>query len=260
MSRKADLFAGGFSFREQLIPGFLAVKRFLLPIIILQICAVSLVVAYYTFPTIQKFCTQLGEFKVAGGLPFVALSTIVAGVLIPECAKLITGRWEAAPNGEAYGIYLFWVSVFFAGSGFIVDSFYKIQNLVFGTNSDFAVLFTKIMVDQFVFTPIIGQTYGVLFFLWMEQGRSFKRWLAKLSFRVVFDRIIKICLPGWIYWIPMVGCIYSLPPSLQFPFFLLALACWSLVFIAIVRSFNCPISCHAQLGQNKNSQLAATYK
>lgn len=221
----------------QFLPGVRAVRIYLLPILLIQFCAIALVVAYYHVPAVASWCEWVGNLRKSAGIFFVVGGIIFAGVVIPEISKLLTGRLETRERSRDNVDSLFWLCVFFAGSGLIVDTFYKIQTNIFGSGTDVQTVVIKILVDQFLFTPLVGQTYGILFFLWLEERRDYARWLARISVRLVVGRILKVAFPGWVYWIPMVACIYSLPSALQYPFFLLAMACWSLVFVAIARSF-----------------------
>jgi len=223
--------------REFFAPGAAAALRYLPTILLLQAGAVGLVVAFYSVPDFRAVCEQFGLWKERGGLLFAALSNVVAGVFVPEAAKWLTGKGDADANVQVWLARVWWLCVMFAGGGVIVDSFYRLQALVFGPGTDFATVALKVAVDQALFTPLVGQPYAVLFFLWLEEGRSVRRWWRRLSWGLLFERVFKLALPGWVYWIPMVCCIYAMPSALQFPLFLLCMACWSLVFIAILRSF-----------------------
>jgi len=217
-------------------PAATAAMRFWPTLLLLQLCAVAVVVAFYRWEGFQKVCKEFGTWKEHGGILFAALANVVAGVVVPEVAKALTARSDSDTGSASWRIRLWWLAVLFATSGVIVDTFYRLQGLLLGTATDLRTVAVKVLVDQLIFTPFVGLPYAVLFFLWLEEGRSVSRWWRRLRWQLVVERVLRLAAPGWLYWFPMVCCIYALPLELQFVLYLPCMACWSLVFVAISRS------------------------
>ncbi|NJK90858.1 MAG: hypothetical protein HC904_02885 [Blastochloris sp.] len=216
-------------------PGLAAIRRFYLPFILVQLASVSIVISYYHLPAFQEFCLVLAEWKVRGGLLFAALSTVLAGGILPEVAKALTGKLDLSQGFNAYVSHVFWICLMFVCSGILVERFYWLQGLIFSHDIGPVTVLTKVLVDQFLFSPFMSLPYAVLYFLWLEEERSLSRTWTRLTPRLMIERSLPLLFPNWVYWIPMTACIYSLPPDLQFPLFLTALAAWSLIFVAIAK-------------------------
>ena len=52
------------------------------------------------------------------------------------------------------------------------------------------------------------------------------RWYAR--------RVLPVLLATWAVWLPVVSCVYALPPPLQIPLFNVVLCFWSLLFAHIL--------------------------
>ena len=121
----------------------------------------------------------------------------------------------------------------FAGAGIITDLQYRLFNIVIGPGTDPATVVTKVLVDQFVTTPIWGVPYWIVVYTWRSNRFSIAATLRQMTPRWYVTRCLPLLLPCWCYWIPMTALIFSLPAGLQFCLFALAIAAWSLVMIVI---------------------------
>ncbi|MFQ3670453.1 MAG: hypothetical protein SNJ84_03235 [Verrucomicrobiia bacterium] len=219
--------------RELLAPGWAVFRRFWLAFGLLQACAVVLVAAYYTTDPVSVWCDAIATFKADLGLWFILILNPVAGGVIPEICRQVTGRgdrWTRTYLAEF--TYLLGV---FATTGILVDLFYRGQALVFGDRPDVPTVAMKVLVDQLLFSPFLAQPLGVsLLFLYRVRFnviRLGQAWADGLYRRAVLPLIV----PGWLFWFPMTACIYSLPSNLQVPLFLLGMSAWSLIFVALAR-------------------------
>jgi hypothetical protein len=61
--------------------------------------------------------------------------------------------------------------------------------------------------------------------LWQELGHHF-----------FIERMLPILVTNWMFWIPGVVLIYSMPQMLQTPLFILATAIWGLLLGAVAQS------------------------
>jgi hypothetical protein len=210
--------------------GQAALRRFWRPFALIQLVAVALVVAYHASPSVRDVCAALAAWKAAGGLPLTAATAAFAGGVLPELAKLVAQRGDAAMRGRS-GEIAFNVA-FFAFNGVVVDGLYRLEALLFGTGTGPTTIAAKVAFDQFVFTPpwlllvtalYLFQTRG---FSWVATRPA----LARGFFRA---RVLPLLVPDWLFWIPMVSIVYAFPLPLQFLLFVLALAAWSLILVVI---------------------------
>lgn len=198
----------------------------------IQCLALVVVLSYYSFEAASAAFATIAQWKAQGGLGLVVLATVLSGGVLPELLK----RWlrpdaAHAPSAKEL-IHQFGM---WAGVGILVDRFYWIQGLIFGHGTDLATLLPKILVDQFIFTPLICLPFIVSWFLLYEADYQLTRWGRRLSLALLAQRILPLWLTCLCFWPIMLAIIYSLPADLQFPLFLFGNAAYSILMIFIAR-------------------------
>lgn len=113
--------------------------------------------------------------------------------------------------------------------GVTVDMLYTAQIAMFGEGRDTATMVKKMLVDQFVYSPVSNFAIVALF-AWREGG--FKtRALRQLGTRHYFtQQCLPVLIAMWCIWIPGVLVVYFMPTALQFPVASLVLVFWILIF------------------------------
>jgi hypothetical protein len=117
----------------------------------------------------------------------------------------------------------------------VVDAFYRVQLACFGAGNDWQTIVIKVLIDQFVFSPLLSNPLIVGYFSWRDAG--FRRAAARRIFGRGFylERVIPVQVAGWCVWIPGVALVYFMPPELQLPTASLIQAFWVLVFLFVNR-------------------------
>lgn len=201
------------------------------PFLLIQVAAAALAFAYYGSPGLQAVAAHIMRWKEAGGLPFAFAVGVMAGGVVPEIAKTLTGRlrsfdraWlsKAAFTGMVYGIVATEVDVFYRG-----------QAVLFGDGRDPLTLAIKTAVDMFLFSPLLCVPTAVLLFRWRKRGYSFRNGGRAFSWRFYRARVLPAMVPCWAFWIPILLCVYAMPTNLQFVFAQMAEAAWSILFVFI---------------------------
>jgi len=118
----------------------------------------------------------------------------------------------------------------------VVDTIYRTQTLMFGSQVDFATVLKKTLVDQFIVTPFMTMPFTVLVFEWKHQGYRFAGLSRVFSLRFYKQKILPTIVSGVGFWLPVVILVYCLPPLLQFPLFTLALTLWVMIITWISHS------------------------
>jgi hypothetical protein len=213
-------------------PAWLAARKRLGAMILIQVCGAVLVAAYYTWPSVQEAMGTVGAVKERGGLWFAIITSVAAGAIVPEVAKMAVGerRWPAERWRD-----LAHTSLMFGLNGVVGDRFYVILTTVVGTEAGFTTVVRKMLLDTFVFTPFVSLPIFLFLVLLREERWSLRRFVGRLDAGLVSDRMMPILIPCWIYWIPLQACLYSLPLSLQFPFAVTCVSAWSLVLIFVTK-------------------------
>lgn len=208
--------------------GLRAARANLVPALIVQGIMLVLVLGYYFYPPTTHWLNQLAELKMRWGYGYSALAAAIAGGLIPEIMRIVFLQRGRAMRSNFSN--LIFTLPFWSCTGMMVDLFYRSQALWFGSEASFGVVTTKVIVDQFIFNPLIAGPSGAWFYDWKYSGYSFRNLSRFVTLRYYRNVIVPILFATWGVWIPLVAIIYSLPSVLQIPLFALALAMWVMLY------------------------------
>lgn len=216
----------GSRFSAAAARGWEAVRHNAKPFLLVQGIAFLCVLAYYTVPGVPPALTGVARAKQQGGIPLAALTTAIAGAILPELARLATGR------PRTRGAEMVFQLAFFAFIGVTVDLLYRGLAVAIGPGTDVATVAKKVLIDQFVYSPLVSIPLSTVAFLWKDNGFSIERtrnaFRAQGGFLVRYAPVLVSC---WGYWGPVLVAVYAMPSNLQFPLFLFAQAAWSLLLL-----------------------------
>lgn len=216
--------------RSYLKPGLEALRRYWRAFLLIQSAALAVVLAYFFLPGVAGILDTLGALKTRGGVAASALVSALAGGLLPELAKLLTGIKESRHRWLKDTTFNL---VFFALSGIAVHYFYAYQAVLFGEGKDPATLAKKVALDQLGFTVFWATPFGLTAFaLHRHRYNLIRAWPDIHPWRIAV-KAPSLILTTWAFWVPMVTMVYALPTPLQFPLFACALAAWSLLLVFI---------------------------
>ncbi|MCM8534980.1 MAG: hypothetical protein NE334_03495 [Lentisphaeraceae bacterium] len=207
-----------------------AAKANIIPGLILQFFALSLVASYYYIPAVNDFCTKLSEVKETYGYTFSIISTGIFGGVIPFFIIKKTGN---IPTGKALAFFLFY-TIFWSYKGFEVDFFYRTQAAMFGTDNSVSTITKKVLFDQLVYCPFFSMPISALIYFWKDchfSSEKFKRTYTKEIFTFTTPALQ---VAAWVVWVPGTAIIYSLPSALQIPLFNIVLC-----FFVLLLNFIC---------------------
>ncbi len=194
------------------------------------VLAFALVAAYYQIPSFTAAARDLQALKASMGLGFAAIAGFIAGGILPELAKVLTGTLEKgeSPWGEAVFRGCVWI-----GLAVMVDIFYSYQAHWFGIGTGIGTLAIKTAVDMFVFAPILFVPYTVGMFVFRRE-----KWRLSALFSVWTPsgwkrEVLPTYVPNVCFWVVVLLAVYALPTDLQYPMSALATACWSILFTFI---------------------------
>ncbi len=225
----APLAALGSAFRK----GVWAARQSLLPMLALQAAMAALVFIYYCWPTGSALLSRYAAWQHAGGILAAALATGLAGGVLSELSLVYIedkGRWSARHLGDmAFKFVLFFIN------GAVVYEFYCLQARLFGEGTSWSVLLPKIVVDQFIFTVFWSTPYQTFLFRWQALGYSAQRLWLELNGNFIVEKMLPVVVTNWMFWLPGVVLIYSMPTALQSPLFSFGVAIWGLLLPAVSR-------------------------
>ena len=205
----------------------------LIPGLFLQGVMISVAVAYFYLPRFHQTLMSLASVKEHWGLLFSFAGTSLASSLLPEILRpLLPAAARTAQETSLMSRLLFAIP-FWGLIGMQVDLFYRLQFLLFGPSDRIMVIAAKVIVDAFVYCPLLAIPEAVCVFLWRDHNythRGFRGWTPARFYAL---RIFPVLMANWMVWIPVVSVIYSLPAPLGIPLFIIAQSFWVMVFTTL---------------------------
>ncbi len=189
------------------------------------------VAIYYLWPAGSAFLGWYAKWQHSGGIFGLALTAGFAGGILSELSVVYVrdrGRWTSTHLENM----LFRFLVFFVG-GFAVGEFYEWQAVWFGEGVSWRVILPKVLVDQFIFSVFWSTTYQTLTFRWHALRYSGSRLWSELNGQFILKRMLPVMVTNWMFWIPGVTLVYSMPLLLQMPLNIFATAIWSLLLASL---------------------------
>jgi hypothetical protein len=201
------------------------------PCLVLNAVVLTLVGSYYLMPSVAGVWESIGEFKLRWSYAFSLSSTIFAAVVLPTLVQGVMGTLPKEGRWQRVGM----LALFWGYRGMEIDLFYQLQSWLFGTGNDAGTLLTKVLVDQFVKSPLWFVPTYLIALRWVDMGGSWSRTRASLG-RDFWKRTLPtVLLTNWLVWIPTLALVYSLPAALQFPLFSVVMCFFILIVTLLAR-------------------------
>ena len=208
--------------------GLRAAKANMIPALLVQGIMLALVLGYYFYPPTTEFLNGWALLKQRWGYGYSALAAAIAGGVFPEIMRVLW--FQRGRVMKSNGVNLLFTIPFWSLTGMTVDWFYRMQAEWFGTEVTFQVVVTKVIVDQFIFNPLVAGPSGAWFYDWKLSGCSVRNISRFFTLKYYREVIVPILFATWGVWIPLVAILYALPSLLQIPLFGLALAMWVMLY------------------------------
>ncbi len=223
-----------FSLKDAVRMGIKSIQASLAPILLLQFGAVALVIAYYSSPSVRESLQGLEQVKRQGGVFFALAAGFAAGAIVPEVAKLLTGKVK--PPYDKWLKDAFYTGLVIAIVALGVYLFYEyIQAPLFGTKADVPTVLKKTLLDMGAASPFCFVYFTTFAFAFKNEGFSLRRMIPHFQNQFFRRRVLALMVPCWMVWIPVLLCVYSLPQDLQFPISQVAEAAWCLMLALLTK-------------------------
>lgn len=200
---EAPWHAGLRGARANLWPGFA-----------LQLAALALVLAYYRHDATRALLTRVAELRAETGFVSGMVSTGLFGGAIPFL--FLRAQRGARPRYTwAQGAVL---TAFWSYKGLEVELLYRGLARVVGTGVDVTTIAMKMLIDQFIYCPLIAVPPTVLCYTWVET--HFNATVVAADVRApgwYRRRVLPVLISNLGVWLPAVCIIYALPTPLQLP-------------------------------------------
>jgi hypothetical protein len=194
--------------------GLRGARANLCPGLALQVVALVLVLAYYRHEPTHAALERLSELRRQTGFLFGIISTGLFGGLIP-LLYLKSRRATRARYTWAQGAAL---TAFWAYKGIEVDLFYRFLARAVGEQPNFATVTAKMLIDQFLYCPIIAVPVTVVVYGWAGGHFEVAPVIADIRAGGWYRRrVLPVLISNLGVWIPAVCIIYALPTPLQLP-------------------------------------------
>ncbi|MDB6004866.1 MAG: hypothetical protein JWR15_1853 [Prosthecobacter sp.] len=200
-------------------------RRNRVPCLVLNAFALALVVSYYQVPALTGFWESLAAFKTHWSFVFSCVSTMFAAAIMPTFIQRFMGVLPQEGNGRR----LLLLMLFWGYRGMEIDLFYHFQTWLFGDGHDAATLVKKVLVDQFIISPVWFVPTYVIALRWVELSGPWARIRPTLNREFWTRTCLMVLITNWLVWIPALALVYSLPAALQFPLFSVVMCFFILV-------------------------------
>lgn len=218
-------------FRLALAAGAAALRVYWAPFLLIQLAAFALVIAYYQSPAVQRLADFPARWREEYGIGFAFVAGFVAGGLLAELAKILTGKVKKFDR--PWLRMLLYTGFVYGCVGISVDILYRMQAVWFGHGIDWQTLTIKTLVDMLLFSTLVSIPFATACFAFHQVSFSIPKFKAELRDRFYMRRVVPGLIPCWGFWTPVLFCTYALPLKLQLPFAILAEAAWSILFVFI---------------------------
>jgi hypothetical protein len=211
--------------------GLQSARQNLLPALLLQAIMLCLMAAYLLHGGTRLFLVDVGELKEEMGYGFALAAYMVSGALLPELLRILffqKGRlrrsniWSFAITAPLWG-----------AMGMTVDFFYRCQNAWFGTGNEWTVIVTKVLVDQFIYSPFFANPLVTGYLSSRDAGFTRASVASLFRWSFVTRKMLPVQIAGWCVWMPGVCFVYFMPPLLQLPVAVLIQCFWVLLLTTI---------------------------
>lgn len=214
------------------IAGLRGARANLVPGLILQFFALTLVLAYYYHAPTRAWCEKLAAFRTEQGFIYSIVATSFFGGLLPCLYMKLHPATRSRYNFKQNLLLV----IFWAYKGAEVDLWYRILVRLVGSGTDWQTVLTKMFLDQFVTCPLFFVPVTVLVYTWCESrfntAALLADWRAPGWYR---RRVPPMLISNLGVWTPTVCIIYSLPSALQIPLFNLVLCFFTLLLAHLAK-------------------------
>lgn len=214
------------------VAGLRGARANLIPGLILQAFALTLVLAYYHHEPTRAWCAKLAAFRTEQGFIYSIVATSFFGGLLPclymKISPATRRRYDFKQN---LMLVLFW-----AYKGAEVDLWYRFLVLTVGAGTDLRSMLTKMFLDQFVMCPLFFVPVTVVVYSWCESHFNTAALIADWRQPGWYRRRVPAMLISNLgVWVPTVCIIFSLPSALQIPLFNLVLCFFTLLLAHLAK-------------------------
>ncbi|MBS1712077.1 MAG: hypothetical protein JSS71_10165 [Armatimonadetes bacterium] len=214
--------------------GWESVRATWLPMVVVQAGAAAVTAGYFCSAQVRSALVTLGEFREAGGLAAVFAMGFLAGSVVPEIAKALTGQSRFREPGWAGSVCF--TGLVYAVVGGLVFGLYLILDAAFQGNRSPGATVAKVAIDMLVFSPFLSIPLATAMLYWWRHRAEPGLTKRILSPGFYAGQVLPGVVLCWAFWTPVLTAVYSLPLPLQFPVAMLCEAAWSIVFVFNVQA------------------------
>jgi len=221
-------------FRRSLRLAGAAAKANLLPGLLLQCLMLAFFSLYIAHEGTRRFLGEVAHVKQEAGFAFSFFSYVIAGAVLPELLRV--AFFQAGKVTRRNLWLLLTAAPLWGCVGILVDLLYRWQAALFGNGTDWFTLLRKMIVDQFVFNPLLCAPLIIGWFLLRDEAFRPSAFARVFCSDFYPEKVFPVLVAGWCVWIPGVFLVYSMPPLLQVPVAVFIQVFWVLLFTTMEES------------------------
>jgi len=211
--------------------GCLAVRANVLSLVVLSSFSLCLVALYCGFPGFRQFLSPLQRLMADQGALAAFVSMAVFAGAIPWLFFMVDRSIRPECPGLTSFVQVLWRSLL----GVACFWLYHAQDWLFGSELGWSTALKKMIIDQFVWTPLFLAPLDALFYFWAGRNFSFRRCRDEWPGSFVRGVVLPNLLTGWCIGIPTNLMVYFFPVDLRILVMGLIGSFWTLVSLQIGR-------------------------
>ena len=194
--------------------GLRGARANLVPGLVLQTFALALVLGYYFAPGVADALRHLETFRERVGITYSIVSTALFGGVIPwlymKANPATRLRYTVA---QGLALIAFW-----GYKGVEMHLLYGGMAELFGHDNTIGTVVKKVLVDQFVYCPLLAVPGMWLAYAWVEGNFALKPIITNVrQGGWIMREVVPVFIANFGVWMPTVCIIYTLPTVLQLP-------------------------------------------
>jgi hypothetical protein len=172
------------------------------------------------------------------------LSSALCAGIIPGIYLMAVGKTRRDARGF---VDMLFTSLVWATNMIWVHYFYVFQDSFWGSGVTIKIIVSKMLLDQFIFTPFLSIQHAAIGFRFRDLNYNFK--MLGRAFRD--DWVIKVIIPMlvncWLTWIPGTLVVYSMPLALQIPLMIMIQLFFALEMAFVSSKMDAPVPAPASV-------------
>ena len=187
---------------------------------------------YFSVPAVKDTLDWIADFRKKHDPLFTVIVFSIVGALVPYLISLFNSEKEERDSVPALLVKM----AFWAANGCATKSLFMYLNELIGKENTPRNVAQKVVIDQFLYAPLLTVSLVTIVYLWCSKDLSIRRTREALEKKVFRYRFVETYIANLAIWLPAAIIMFSVPAGLSLIFAMMMLALWSVILAAMTQS------------------------